>query len=250
MNRESQNVLLVLIGGAVLRTALDGHYLRYVKPGMLPFLLISGVGFVLLGAIAIVRDIRRGHPADAHEHGTGRAQWSLLAPIAALLLVAPPALGAAALPTSPAAQVAPAASTADDPDPQRPFPPLPDDPAPTLSIYDLVNRALLDSTHSLDGREVTISGFLVGMGADGQPRQAGSTIELARVLITCCVADAQYIYVHLSGITEPLADDTWLEVRGTVDPGSAQRDHGKIPTLLVSDYHQIPKPDHTYERAH
>ncbi|AYF72863.1 TIGR03943 family protein [Nocardia yunnanensis] len=244
MNRETQNLLLVLIGGAVLWTALDGNYQRYVKPGLFPFLIASGIGFVLLGGIAIVRDLRRGPEPDEHHHGSGRAQWALLAPATALLLIPPPALGAAAVTTSSPIQVAPTA--AGQPELEA-FPPLPNDPAPTVSLYDLVQRALFDSTHSLDGREVTITGFLVGMGADGQPRQPGGTVDLARMLITCCVADARYIYVHLSGRTEPFDDDSWLEVRGTVDPGSATRDHGKAPTFRVTDYHRIPAPARTYE---
>ncbi|MEC3915613.1 TIGR03943 family putative permease subunit [Nocardia sp. CDC160] len=248
MNRETQNVLLLFIGGAVLWTALDGGYLRYVKPGLFPFLVISGVGFLLLGLVSIVRDVRRGYPPDAHEHGTGRAHWALLAPVAALLLIAPPALGAGAITSSAPAQVN---STGPTGDPNMmAFPSLPNDPAPSLTIYNLVQRALFDSTHSLDGRQVTISGFIVGLGSDGQPRQAGSTIDLARMLITCCVADATYIYVHLSGIHEPIPDDTWLEIQGTVEPGSATRDHARVPTFDVSDYHRIPAPDRTYELPH
>lgn len=236
MNRETQNLLLLLIGGAVLWTALDGSYLRYVKPGLFPFLLISGAGFLLLGIIAIVRDIRRARPPHNHEHGTGRTQWLLLAPVAALLLIGPPALGAAAVTTS-----APMPVAANQPQ-QHPFPPLPEDPAPTLTMYELVERAVLDSTHSLDGREVRISGFVIAPG--------DSTIELARVLITCCVADARYLYVHLDGIHDPIADNTWLEVRGTVEPGSAAHDPSRIPAFKVTEYHRIPAPAGTYELPH
>ncbi|WP_454195968.1 TIGR03943 family putative permease subunit [Nocardia sp. Marseille-Q1738] len=247
MNRETQNLLLLLIGGAVLWTALDGSYLRYVKPGLFPFLVISGVGFILLGLIAIVRDIRRGEGSADHGHDNGRAQWLLLAPAAALLLIAPPALGAGAATTASPVRVA-SHTSADEPE-IRPFPPLPDEPAPTLTIYDLVNRAVLDANHSLDGREVTISGFALGVEDSGQPRPPGVDLDLARVLITCCVADARYIYVHLSGIAEPIADDTWLEVRGVVAPGSANEDPDRTPTLVVTDFHRIPAPDRRYEHS-
>ncbi|MBF6302591.1 TIGR03943 family protein [Nocardia amamiensis] len=247
MNRETQNLLLLLIGGAVLWTALDGSYLRYVKPGLFPFLVISGVGFVLLGLIAIVRDVRRGEGSADHEHGTGRAQWLLLAPAAALLLIAPPALGAGAATTASPVRVV-SHTSANEPK-VRPFPPLPDEPAPTLTIYELVNRALLDSNHSLDGREVTISGFALGVEDSGQPRPPGIDLDLARVLITCCVADARYIYVHLSGIAEPIESDTWLEVRGVVTPGSAQHDPVQTPTLVVTDFRRIPAPDRRYEHS-
>ncbi|MGY1898771.1 TIGR03943 family putative permease subunit [Nocardia gipuzkoensis] len=252
MRRETQNLLLLLIGGAVSWIALDGSYLRYVKPGLFPFLLISGAGFVLLGLIAIVRDIRRGAatPADEHDHahGTGRVQWLLLLPAAALLLIAPPALGADAAVTSPRVQVVPRDSPSAQPE-RWPFPPLPTDPAPTLRVVDLVDRALFDSNRSLDGREVTISGFAmrpVGLG----PQHPDTTdTDLARVVITCCVADARYVLVHLAEMPELIEDDTWLEVRGIVEPDSAQHDRDHTPTLRVTDYQRIPAPEHTYERS-
>ncbi|MGV9613581.1 TIGR03943 family putative permease subunit [Nocardia xishanensis] len=47
--------------------------------------------------------------------------------------------------------------------------------------------------------------------------------DLARVVITCCVADARYVLVHLAGMPEVIEDDAWLEVRGVIEPDSAQR---------------------------
>ncbi|MFJ9363483.1 TIGR03943 family putative permease subunit [Nocardia sp. NPDC101769] len=252
MKRETQNLLLLLIGVAVLWITLDGTYLRYVKPSLHPYLLISSIGFILLGLIAIGRDIRRGaavHDHDDHDHGSGRTQWLLLAPVAALLLIVPPALGAGAASTTSPVQAVSRDPAADEPK-QYPFPPLPTDPAPLIPIVDLVDRALLDSSHSLDGREVTIRGFVI-RPKDLEQRNPDSTeFDLARVVITCCVADARYVLVHLSGMPEAIADDTWLEVRGTVQPGSAQHDSDETPTLTVSDYQRIPKPDSTYERSH
>ncbi|MCP2287604.1 TIGR03943 family putative permease subunit [Nocardia amikacinitolerans] len=237
MRRETQNLLLLLIGIAVLRTTFDGTYLRYVKPGLFPFLLISGVGIVALGTAAIIGDLYRGHAA--HEHGHGRVQWLLLAPVATLLLVAPPALGAGAAVTS-------SAIRPPDPVVAQPeliaYPPLPDEPAPFVAISEVVNRATLDSTRSLDGREITVSGFVLR-------RMRGYGIDLARVVITCCVADARYIRLHLSGIEEPLDEDTWLEVRGVVEPDSARRDRDSTPTLVVREYHRVERPDHSYERG-
>ncbi|MGY1943570.1 TIGR03943 family putative permease subunit [Nocardia asiatica] len=251
MRRETQNLLLLLVGGAVLWTAVDGSYLRYVKPSLHPYLVISGVGFVLLGLVAIVRDIRRGAAtADeehGHAHGSGRVQWLLLLPVAALLLIAPPPLGAEAALTSSRVQVVPRDSP--DAGPQRwPFPPLPAEDVPTLRLVDLVNRALLDSEHSLDGREVMISGFVLRPGDLGQQEPDTAAMDLARVVITCCVGDARYVQVHLAGIPEAIEDDAWLEVRGVVEPGSAQNDPDLVPTLRVTSYQRVAKPDHTYEQ--
>lgn len=127
-------------------------------------------------------------------HGSGRSHWLLLIPAVALLLIAPPALGASAAVASSPVQVVPRDSPAAAPK-QWPFPPLPTDPAPNAPVVDLVNRALLDSNHSLDGREVTISGFVI-CPKDLEQRHPDTTeADLARVVITCCVADARYVRV-------------------------------------------------------
>ena len=47
-------------------------------------------------------------------------------------------------------------------------------------------RAAADSTKSLDGRLITVTGFTKGT-------------DLARVVIVCCAADAQLASIHLSG---------------------------------------------------
>ncbi|WP_062991131.1 TIGR03943 family putative permease subunit [Nocardia anaemiae] len=316
MRREAQNLLLLLIGSAVLWITLDGSYLRYVKPSLYPFLLISSIGFILLALIAIIRDIRRGTASDdhvdmhghsevlshidtrrpnnmlggddapghrafdaseiggvaatfgrddalshadarghedagghgEHDHGSGRAQWLLLAPVAALLLIAPPALGAGAAVTSSPVQVVPRDIAAEQPKLWA-FPPLPAEPAPRLPIVDLVDRALQDSSHSLDGREVTISGFIIRPKDLEQQHPDTPDADLARVVITCCVADARYVLVHLSGMSEVIEDDAWLEVRGVVESGSAQRDPGHTPTIVVTDYQRIEAPDRPYERG-
>ena len=87
-------MLLVLLGGALLKIAWNGTYLRYVKPSLLPFLVATGVVIVASGVLAITRDVRRGRPPDTgHEHG-GRSPWLLVLPVLAIFLVAPPALGA------------------------------------------------------------------------------------------------------------------------------------------------------------
>ncbi|MET8877251.1 TIGR03943 family protein [Nocardia sp. NPDC004604] len=270
MKRETQNLLLLLIGAAVLWITLDGSYLRYVKPSLYLYLLVSGVGFVLLAMVAIIRDIRCGKAFDerdyafgrgdglgggdvldrdhGHEHGSGRAQWLLLAPAAALLLIAPPALGAGAAVTSSPVQVAPRDLPAAQPK-LLAFPPLPPEPAPTLPIVDLVERALQDSSHSLDGREVTIRGFVIRPKDLEQQHPDAPDADLARVVITCCVADARYVLVHLAGMREVIEDDAWLEVRGVVETGSAQRDPDRTPTFAVSDYRRIEAPDRPYERG-
>ncbi|WP_054811993.1 TIGR03943 family putative permease subunit [Nocardia arizonensis] len=252
MRREAQNLLLLLVGATVLWVTLDGVYLRYVKPGLYPFLVASGIGFVGLALVAIARDVRRGTAvADSdhdHDHGTGRAVWLLLIPVAVLLVITPPPLGAEAAVTSSPVEVVPRVERAAPPQ-QRPFPPLPDEPAPRLSFVDLMNRAYLDSTHSLEGREITISGFVMRPDDLALEKPDTAAADLARVVITCCVADARYVRVHLEGMTEVIEDDAWLEVRGVVRTDATLDDSDHTPTLIVTHYERVPAPDSRYERT-
>jgi hypothetical protein len=60
MNRVTQNLVLTLLGCAVLRiSAFSTTYLNYVKPGFRPFLIGAGVVLVVLGVIGLLQAIRR-----------------------------------------------------------------------------------------------------------------------------------------------------------------------------------------------
>lgn len=223
MKRETQNVLLVLVGGAMVKIALDGSFVRYVKPSLHPYLLISGVVIVGLALAAIVRDVRRGGPAENGHSHSSRPYWMLLVPAALILFVAPPALGVSSV-SDRVVESGPLERTA--------FPPLPDGDAPEVPLLDVVQRAARDSTGSLDGREITVTGMRVD-NPDG-------TVDLARILIICCAADARSIRIHL----DRNLDGDWLRVRGTV--GESSLETGNIPTMTVTGVEQIPAPENTY----
>lgn len=243
MRRETQNVLLVLLGGALLKIGTTGDYLRYVKPSLLPFLLLAGGVMVTLGLLAIVRDVRAGRAGaqhdepDDHDHA-GRSPWLLLAPVLAIFLIAPPALGADSVTRAEPAVGAPARSGVD-------FDALPGGAAPALRIGDLVTRAVWDDTGSLDGRQVRLSGFVV--------HHEDGTTSLARLTISCCAADARPVRVRLAGdgsIAAQIAaapQDAWFEVRGEVVPDSANRTNRFVPTFAASGLTPIPAPAEPYE---
>ncbi len=238
MRRETQNVLLVLLGGAVLKISLNGEYLRYVKPSLQPWLIAAGVFTIAVAVVGIVRDIRAGSSSaaahsDDHEHSS-RSPWLLLLPALAIFLVAPPALGADKVLRSESIVAAQPAAGDDQ------FDELPAGDAPLLEMGDAVTRAVWDDSGSLDNREIRLIGFVVRMG-DG-------SIDLARLMIGCCAADAAPIKVKLQGPgVDRYEPDTWLEVRGTMVPDSATEANGFVPVFAVASLTEVPPPDDQYE---
>ena len=85
MRRETQNILLVLLGGALLKLALTGTYLRYVKESLQPWLVVTGGVMVVLAlvwgvaAVLVVGRVVRargqqdaGQPAGQSTGGTAQ----------------------------------------------------------------------------------------------------------------------------------------------------------------------------------
>jgi len=232
MSRGTQNTLLLLVGLSAVVMVIKGTYLHFVKPSLLPWLLAAAAVLIALAVASIVRDLRHA-PAEDHGH-THRPWlvWLLLVPIALTTFVVPPPLGAQGTAPETLAATEPA---------RRAFPPLPGGRAPTVPIPDVVMRAAADSTNSLDGRLITITGFTL--------RYPDST-DLGRVVIVCCAADAQLARIHLSGAAVAEAagypEDTWLQLEGTVVPGTSSISTNFIPTMAVSAVTRIDKPANTY----
>jgi uncharacterized repeat protein (TIGR03943 family) len=230
VRRDTQHVLLVLLGGALLRIAVDDTYLRYVRPSHRWLLLAAGAVMVVLAVVALVRD-RTGAPAEhPHEHAGRHVPWLLLAPVLVIALVAPPALGADAASRSGSRN-----AVVQDSDV---FAPLPPGAVPELAVAEFVQRAAWDTTGTLDGREVALTGFVVRRGA---------ATELARMTIACCAADARPNRVRLVGGHGDVAQDTWVRVHGTVAPGSATAATGYVPALTVTSMEPVPQPPDPYE---
>jgi uncharacterized repeat protein (TIGR03943 family) len=243
VKRETQNILLILLGGALVKIAVNGDYLRYVKPAQQPWIIAGGAVMVLLGAVAIVRDLlaaraKAAEPDheqdhDGHSH-SARPAWLLLVPVLAVFLVAPPALGAdsvirteARVPASAAAANAAA------------FPPLPAGNVVPLAVNEFVSRAGWDAAGTLDNRTVSLTGFVVHTG--------GGTL-LARLVISCCAADAFPVTVHIrGGEADHLASDAWIQVTGQVVPGTATKDNSYTPDFTLASITTVPAPKDPYE---
>jgi len=224
----ARGAISVVVGTVLLRLALTGVYQRYLRVGMRPWLVITGIVVVALGIAAVLRP--DDDESDDHEHdhhGSGRLGWLLLAPIAVLLLVAPPSLGSFAVDRANAVDIRAGKTTFD--------------PLPTgehdLTLLELSQRAVDHDGASLEGATVRLTGFVA---ATGRP------FRLARYQIACCAADAAPIVVRIAGAHgDPPERDQWVTITGTYRPGSAEGDH--FPIVDATSITEIPPPEDPYE---
>jgi uncharacterized repeat protein (TIGR03943 family) len=254
VRRDLHALILLLVGGTLLKIAITGDYVRYVKPGLRPYLVAAGVLVVAVAVLSLVaragsrsadldgaglEGADHGHEDgddDGHGHRAGRGwldvAWLLVLPMTALLLIAPSALGSYS--ASRAGTAIGAATTSD-------FPPLPSGDPVRVSVLDYASRAVFDKGGSLSGRQLTLSGFLVA---------APGGWYLTRMVITCCAADAQPVKVGLSGaVPAGLSANDWLEVTGRY---TAKVDHDSvngetIPYLDVTSAHPVAAPKQQYD---
>jgi uncharacterized repeat protein (TIGR03943 family) len=248
MSRETENTILLLVGLSIGLITVTGAFTRYVKPELLPWLAITAVLLVGLALVAIVGDIRQGgrghdhpdhpdHQEVGHSHRSG-VLWLLVVPVVVLIFVSPPALRP---------QAASVRTTSNDASP-RGFPPLPAGRAPEVSLPDVLMRAAQDTSGSLTNRSVTITGFVLN--------EPGG-VDLARIVIICCAADAQLARIHLrggigatGGTAWKFADNTWLRVEGQVEtaaaPGASRSKRAPIPTLRVVAVTPVDAPANPY----
>ena len=79
-------------------------------------------------------------------------------------------------------------------------------------------REAQDTTGALTNRTITVTGFVLNE-AQG--------VDLGRIVIICCAADAQLARIHLRGPAAAqaagLPDNTWLRVEGEVIPAPDSR---------------------------
>lgn len=232
----------MLVGAVLLRLTFSGTYTRYVKPGMGPWLTVAGIVVVVLGAATLWRARRAARPAhpaggddgggrehgDEHDHAGGPpVGWLLLAPIAALLLVAPPTLGSYGVDRGAVVDVRAGASG---------FEPLAtgNEPIP-MTLLEFGQRAFDRDGASFNGATVQLTGFVAGEDDGG--------FRLARYQIACCAADAAPVVVRVVGVVgEPPPVDRWVTVTGTFEPAT-----GETPELAATSVIEMPAPDDPYE---
>ncbi len=267
MDDRTQGALLLAVGGICLRLGLTDVALAYVKAGLLLPLTITGAVLLVLGIGAIRRGFAsdhgdavatddlgttdhaalHGYAAEfddeeavaqaAHDHGHGPAvAWLLVAPLLALLLVAPPPLGAFAAGRQSAR---PPVTT------QTSYPPLQaaEDGAVPLRMTEFVFRALYDDDRSLEGERVRLVGFVT-------PADDGEGYLLTRFTLNCCAADATAVSVRVLGDELPREPDTWLAVEGRWEPEERQDDEAfslEPPRLRLESAREVEEPSPPYD---
>ena len=235
---------MLLFGGAILRSSLTDVYLRYVKEGLRPFLIVAGALLVAAAVMTLYYELAGrpttgdGHTGrltagDGHAHHEPRVGWLLILPAAGLLLIAPPALGSYAAGQN-GTILAAGPSGAE-------FAPLPPgDPVP-LSLMDYASRAVFDDGRTLTGRTLRLTGFLT-TGPDGRP-------VLTRMVLACCAADGRPIKVGLTGADVDAPADTWVQVTGAYSSkaGKDPVNGADVPYLEVRSWQKTTAPRQTYE---
>lgn len=238
MSRETENAILLLVGVSTLIIAVTGTFTRYVKPSLLPWLLASAVLLVVLALVSIGRDIRNGprdendDTAHDHKHRSG-ALWLLIIPVGLLGFVAPPALGPQT--TRPVVREVSTDVL------QRPFPALPAERAPELALPEVLVRIAQDSANTLDDRLITVTGFTM---------KDGGQLQLGRIVILCCAADASLARIDLAGpqaaSAAALPEGSWVRVEGTIPAGQSDPSQRSTPSMRMSGVQQIEPPDNPY----
>ncbi|MER5647492.1 TIGR03943 family protein [Streptosporangium sp. NPDC002524] len=277
MNRVTQNLVLTLLGCAVLWiSAFSTTYLNYVKPGFRPFLIGAGAVLVVLGLIGLFQAIRaqedvtgegvREHPHDhdrpgASGHGPANGggdsgddgdsdrdgdgdghDHAHGGPRVAWLLCLPVF---AIFLIAPPALGSFAASRDDTPPPRDrtpgSFTPLTGTGAVEMTVGDFIGRAWDDDKKSLTGREVKLTGFV-------SPAKRKGQWYVTRMQIACCAADAFPLKVAVRGLQAP-PTDTWVEVTGTWIPQTfGKMTTGVIyPQLTGKSLVRVDAPDEQYE---
>jgi uncharacterized repeat protein (TIGR03943 family) len=230
MTTRTQSFVLLLFGGALLRLGTTDALLRFVRPVMRIYVLLAGVVFVGLAICGLLASARNHDAVEVDDHGHGaasKAGWLLLAPVIAILVIAPPALGSYSAARVPATVTKPASSQ---------FAPLPGHDPVTVSMIDYAARAVWDDGRTLTGRTMQLTGFVLRTSAGG--------FVLSRLVITCCAADARPIEVGVTASGAAPPADTWVTVTGTY---GGVIDNDTLPVIDATKVSAISEPSNPYD---
>jgi uncharacterized repeat protein (TIGR03943 family) len=231
VNARTQAYLILLFGGALVRLAAGNALLRYVRPVARPWVLLAGIGMVVLAVVLLAK----AHQSRGSAGSTGGSSfgvptgWLLLAPVIAIVVVAPPALGSFSA-NRESSPVAASAAVHKD------FAGLTGLAPHRLGLFDFTTRVLWDSARTVSGTDVTLTGFVLSQRNDG--------FVLARLVITCCAADARPVEVFVRNSTHP-PEDAWVAVTGRY--AGTDKARPTFPVLAASVVLPVNQPVNPYD---
>lgn len=230
MKRDVQGAVLLLLGLLLMRLALGGSYVNYVKVSMRPILIVTAICILGLAAWNLVSVWRNAQdPDDGHGHSDlSRVAWLMLLPVVVVFVVSPRPLGA----YTAARQLATAPIVEDAGE----LPPLPPGDPVSMPIGEYTTRAVWGKGVSLEDRDITLTGFVT-------PDPDGGW-WLTRLGLACCAADALSFRVRVLD-TEAPRSNSWVEVTGRWSPGESGDDG--IPLITADAVRQVPQPQNPYE---
>jgi uncharacterized repeat protein (TIGR03943 family) len=184
-------VIVLGFGTALVHVARGSALLRYVRPGVRPEVLVAGVAVGALAAVAVV--------LDRPERLAGQRRLAVSAVLlpTVLLLMQPPPLGAYSAARRPTVLTRTATSFGELRGP---------DPA-AVSLSEVALRVIWGRSDSLRGHVLLLTGFVAARTDDG--------FELARLVITCCAADAGPVVVRIETRAVIPRRGSWLLVVAT-----------------------------------
>jgi uncharacterized repeat protein (TIGR03943 family) len=234
VTKSAQNLLLILLGAAVLWITLaTDDYLNYVRPWFRLMLVPAGLAIIVLGGAGLRSEWRDGLSSG---HAGPRVAWLMCLPAVTIFLVAPPALGAFTASRDSGRVGQPL------PPPSEGYAPLPVDGAPAeMTLSEFINRATAAQSGdpaSLRARPVRLTG-LVTSRAEGD-------WYLTRLRLNCCAGDAVPLRVVVRGRPRP-PEDTWVQVVGTWDPPAPGGRRPRIHELGAQAVRPIAEPEIPYE---
>jgi uncharacterized repeat protein (TIGR03943 family) len=227
MTEDARATTVLLVGALLVRLSITGAHAKYVRVGMGSWLLVAGILLVILGVAGVVRALRSTGPAVLdHDHGE-RVGWLLLAPVLALLLVTPPALGSYGVDRNATVKVTDGGKT---------FDALPAGRTVPMTLLEFDQRTADHNGTSFGSTPVRLTGFV-------SRTDDGDGFRIARYQIACCAADAVAAVARITGASgDPPTRDQWVTVTGTFH-GSADG----IPILQATSLTPIPTPKDPYE---
>ncbi|GAA2640084.1 TIGR03943 family protein [Actinomadura fulvescens] len=280
MTRAAQNLLLIMIGAAVMWITLaTDEYLNYVKPGFRYLLVPSAVAMIVLGLAGLRREWRdtpdatgaAGHAcasghgsdgadghgsahadghdhgrADGHDHGPadGHDHGGRGPRVAWLLCLPVLAIFVVAPPAlgSFTASRAAARQATPPPPPDEGYDALPRTGGPVaMTMGEFLGR----SYEAQVGQNRSLVGVPVKLTGFVTPGRKGSTWQVTRLKMACCAGDAIPFPVVVHGLRQPPAD-SWVQVIGTWRPPDGEARSG-VHELDGSSVQPIKKPKNPYE---